>query len=138
MGINILQLTLGFAGGLAVGAGFVAVLTMLGIIPRLVQLSRSIKSIKLYTAAVVLGTLAGTFLSFTTWTIKLPTLFLVIWGLFHGMFVGMVAAALTEVLNVYPIITKRIGLYDHLLFLIMAIVFGKIIGSLFQWLIFVK
>lgn len=138
MAVNSLEIILGFASGIAVGAGFVAVLTMLGIIPRLVQLSRSNDSIKLYTAATVIGAIVGTFLSFTTMTFYLPNLFLMLWGLCHGLFIGMIAAALTEVLNVYPIITKRIGLYDHLLYLIMAIVFGKIFGSLFQWLIFVK
>lgn len=138
MGINVLESLLGFAGGLAVGAGFVAVLTMLGIIPRLIQLSKSKKAMKTYTASVVIGTLVGTYLSFTTLTLNLPNLFLVVWGLYHGMFIGMIAAALTEVLNVYPIIVKRIGLSNYILFFIMAIVFGKIVGSLFQWIIFVK
>lgn len=138
MGINILEIVLGFASGIAVGAGFVAVLTMLGIIPRLIQLSKSKGSIKKYTASTVIGTLFGTYLSFTTMTVNLPTIFLAVWGLCHGMFIGMIAAALTEVLNVYPIIAKRIGLYKYVLFLMMAIVFGKIVGSLFQWLIFVK
>lgn len=58
-------------------------------------------------------------------------------GLFAGLFIGMLAAALTEVLNVLPILVKRIGMGDRILILLMAIVFGKIIGSLFQWLIFV-
>lgn len=135
---KLIQTVLGFAGGIAVGAGYVAVLTMLGIIPRLIQISKSKRSIKLYTASVIIGTQIGTFLSFTTFTLTFPIFVLVGWGLFHGMFIGMVAAALTEVLNVYPIIAKRIGLSNYVLLLIMAIVFGKIVGSLFQWTIFVK
>lgn len=58
-------------------------------------------------------------------------------GLFAGVFIGMLAAALTEVLNVLPILAKRIGMGDRILILLMAIVFGKILGSMFQWLIFV-
>jgi stage V sporulation protein AB len=54
------------------------------------------------------------------------------------MFIGMLAAALTEVLNVFPILAKRIGLGDKIVILLMAIVFGKIIGSLFHWIYFVN
>ncbi len=42
------------------------------------------------------------------------------------MFVGMLAAALTEVLNVLPILAKRIGFGSKIIILLMAIVFGKI------------
>src|SRR5699024_7153176 len=105
---------------------------------RLVQLSKSYKSMKSYTAVVIIGTQFGTYLSFTALTWNYPLVILSVWGAFHGVFVGMIAAALTEVLNVFPVIAKRIGLYKYVLFLMMALVFGKIVGSLFQWTIFVK
>jgi stage V sporulation protein AB len=136
--INSLEVIIGFSGGLAVGAGFVAFLTVLGIIPRLIQLSKTVHLIKVYTACVVLGSLVGTYFSFTNITWTHPVILLVIWGLFHGIFNGMLAAALTEVLNVFPILSKRIGLEKKLVILLMAVVFGKIFGSLFQWIILVK
>ncbi|RKQ37712.1 stage V sporulation protein AB [Oceanobacillus halophilus] len=136
--INLLQLIIGFSGGLAVGGGFVAFITVLGIIPRLIQLSKSYKLIKVYSACVVMGLLFGSYLSFAEVNLKHPVLLLIIWGLFHGIFNGLLAAALTEVLNVFPIITRRIRLEKSLLILLMAIMFGKVIGSLFQWTIFVK
>ena len=37
---------IGLAGGLSVGAGYVAFLTVLGIIPRLTQLSKTMKKIQ--------------------------------------------------------------------------------------------
>ena len=129
---------IGFSGGLAVGGGFVAFITVLGIIPRLIKLTKTEKLIKVYTASVLLGLLAGTYLSFADVNLNQPFFFLGIWGLLHGIFNGMLAAALTEVLNVYPVLTKRIRLEHKLIVLLMAIVFGKIIGSLFQWTIFVK
>lgn len=135
---KFLQVMIGFSGGLAVGGGFVAFITVLGIIPRLIQLTKTEKLIKVYTASVLLGLLAGTYLSFADVNLNQPFFFLGIWGLLHGIFNGMLAAALTEVLNVYPVLTKRIRLEHKLIVLLMAIVFGKIIGSLFQWTIFVK
>jgi stage V sporulation protein AB len=55
-------------------------------------------------------------------------------GLASGIFIGLLAAALTEVLNVFPILAKRIGIEGQIVVLIMAIVLGKIFGSLFHWL----
>ncbi|MCD5323062.1 MULTISPECIES: stage V sporulation protein AB [Pontibacillus] len=136
--IPLIELFVGLAGGLAVGAGFVAFLTVLGIIPRLIQLSKSAIYTKWYEGSVVLGVLSGTFLSFNDSPFGFPTFLSSIWGLFHGIFIGMLAAALTEVLNVFPILARRIGVERSLLWFLMAIVLGKITGSLFQWTIFVK
>jgi stage V sporulation protein AB len=54
-----------------------------------------------------------------------------------GIFNGMLAAALTEVLNVFPVLSKRIGIQEKIIYLLMALVLGKIAGSLFQWIYFV-
>lgn len=136
--INLLEVIIGFAGGLAVGSGFVAFITLLGIIPRLIQLSRTSQYVRVYVASVIIGSLFGTYMSFADVSWDQPIILLIIWGSFHGIFNGMLAAALTEVLNVFPILSKRVRMDDKLLWLLMAIVFGKIAGSLFQWIIFVK
>ncbi len=54
------------------------------------------------------------------------------------MFVGMLAAALTEVVNVLPILAKRIGMDSYLMWLLVAIILGKVCGSLLDWLLFAK
>src|SRR5690625_2766793 len=136
--INIVEVFIGFSGGLAVGSGFIAFLSVLGIIPRLTQLSKTRNLLNVYGACVILGTLFGTFLSFTNIHWDQPLLILIIWGGIHGVFNGMLAAALTEILNVFPLLSKRIRMKQYLLWLLMAIVFGKVFGSLFQWIIFVK
>ncbi|WP_010530865.1 stage V sporulation protein AB [Lentibacillus jeotgali] len=135
---SLLEVMIGFAAGVAVGGGFVAFLTVLGIIPRLIQLSKTDELIPVYIASIILGSLFGIFMSFADVSWDQPVLLLVLWGAFHGVFNGMLAAALTEVLNVFPVLSKRIQMEDKLLWLLMAIVFGKIAGSLFQWTIFVK
>lgn len=131
---NIVEILIGFSSGIAIGSVFIAILTFLGIIPRLIQLSRSTRLVNVLATAVVIGTLFGTYLSFTPFTSNQTVITLVIWGVFHGIFNGMFAAALVEVLNVFPLLSKRIGMEKYLLFLLMAVVFGKIAGSLFQWL----
>lgn len=128
---------LGIASGLAVGAGFVAFLTVLGIIPRLTQLTKTMKMIRYYEWSVVLGVISGS--AATLWDIAFafPPWLLIPLGASSGIFVGMLAAALTEVLNVLPILAKRIGIDGQIVILLMALVFGKIAGSLYQWFYFI-
>lgn len=64
--------------------------------------------------------------------------FLIPIGLMYGIFIGMLAAALTEVTNVLPILAKRIGVDDQIVWLLMAIVIGKVAGSLFHWMYFAR
>ncbi|KAB7708863.1 stage V sporulation protein AB [Bacillus aerolatus] len=138
-GIHSLLLAfIGLASGLAVGAGFVAFITVLGIIPRLMQLTRTWKQIRSYEWAVIAGVLAGTFVSFMPVMFHLPALLLVPVGLLSGIFIGLLAAALTEVLNVFPILAKRIGIHERIIALMMAIALGKVAGSLFHWLYFIN
>lgn len=135
---KLVDVMIGLGSGLVVGTGFVAFLTMLGILPRLITLSKTAPFLHYYELAVVVGVFFGTYLSFSNFTFQFATLILVIWGLLHGIFIGMLAAALTEVLNVFPILAKRIRVDHKIIWLMMAIVFGKIVGSLFQWLFLVK
>lgn len=128
---------LGLASGLAVGSGFVAFLSVLGIIPRLTQLSKTLEKIHTYEWAVVIGALTGVLASLRDPVFGLSVYFLIPLGLTGGIFVGMAAAALTEVLNVIPILAKRIGMDEKIISLIMAIVLGKIFGSIFQWVYFI-
>ncbi|WP_173916248.1 stage V sporulation protein AB [Halobacillus sp. Marseille-Q1614] len=136
--MRIIEAVIGLASGIAVGTGFVAFITVLGIVPRLMQLSQTASKIIWYEVAIIFGVFAGIYLSFGDSPIHMAVPGLVLWGLFHGAFVGMLAAALTEVLNVFPLLFKRIGIEGYLFTLLMALSLGKIAGSLFQWVIFVK
>jgi stage V sporulation protein AB len=134
----IIVMFIGLAGGLAVGTGYVAFLTVLGVIPRLTQLSKTMKMIHWYEWAVVLGALTGVLVSLEDVVLFLKSYFLIPIGLASGIFYGLVAAALTEVLNVLPILAKRVGVDGKITILLMALVLGKILGSLFHWIYFVK
>lgn len=127
---------IGLSGGLAVGGGLVAFLTVLQLIPRLAQLSGSYRWLSWYEGAVILGAVFWTLADFFQWKFYFFELSIVIIGLIAGCFVGMLAAGLTEVLNVFPIFAKRLRMHSILVWLLMAIVFGKITGSLFEWIIY--
>lgn len=129
---------IGLAGGIAVGSGFVAFITVLDIIPRLTQIVKGIAYLKSFERALILGTIFFTWVDLREVIFFAPSILTLFIGLFSGLFVGLLAAALTEVLNVLPILAKRLNMANAILFLLMAMVFGKISGSLFHWLIFIE
>lgn len=132
----LLMIIIGLAGGVAVGSGMVAFLIVLDIIPRLAQITRSRRFLQRYEEAVVAGSLIFTILDFTNWRLEITPLAAGVFGLFAGCFVGLLAAALTEVINVLPILAKRIRLEAYIIWLLMAMIFGKVFGSLFEWLFY--
>ncbi|HET7522433.1 MAG TPA: stage V sporulation protein AB [Bacillales bacterium] len=134
----LLLVMIAFANGLIVGAGFVAFLLVLGIIPRLMQLTKTGRFVQAYEWSVISGAVIGTWLGLRGTELNLSFIWLVPVGLASGIFVGMLAAALTEVLNVLPILAKRVGITEHkIIILLMALVLGKIVGSIFHWTYFV-
>ena len=138
MGIrDIFLIFIGFSGGIAVGAGFVSFLAVIDLIPRLSQITKSYDAIRWYEWAIILGALLGTWGGLRNISFNLLPIILVPIGLGSGIFVGMIAAGLTEVLNVLPILAKRLGIHEQILILLMALVLGKVFGSLFHWSYFV-
>ena len=133
----VIGLILGLSSGFAVGAGFVAFLTVLGVIPRLTQLTKTNAFIHYYEWAIVIGVVVGTWLGLQEVKLYWTKWILIPVGLLDGVFNGMLAAALTEVLNVFPILAKRLGIQEKIIYLMMALVFGKVVGSLFQWIYFI-
>lgn len=133
---DVLLAVIGLAGGLAIGSGMVAFLVVLDIIPRLAQLTRSVDKIRWYEGAVVCGSLFWTCADFFEWRGRGTPFGAGFAGLLAGCFVGLFAAALTEVMNVLPILAKRMGLSRYMLWFLMAMVLGKVLGSLFEWLIY--
>ncbi|MET1031795.1 stage V sporulation protein AB [Domibacillus tundrae] len=129
-------LFLGLSGGLATGAGYVAFITVLGVIPRLMSATKTKSSIQLYERSLVLGVVAGTLLHIFNVHLHWPAFTTAFIGLFSGLFIGMAAAALTEVLNVFPILARRAGVYAEINILMMAVALGKMTGSLIQWIVF--
>lgn len=134
----MIEIFIGIAGGIAVGGAFAAIFTVLDIIPRLAQITRSTLHIMKYEAAIALGAVSWTVIDF--FSIEMLTGFLgnLIFGIFAGVFVGLLAAGLTEVFNVLPIMAKRLKMTNYMYYFVMALILGKVSGSLFYWVVYVN
>ena len=134
MGTIILLMFIGFAEGLVVGTAIVAFLTLLDIVPRLAQFTETYDKCSYYEFSIALGAVTGALAVFLNLQINLPHVFLAAAGLFMGVFIGLLAAALTEVLNVIPVISKRLRIQKEIYLLLMSLILGKVAGSLIYWL----
>lgn len=123
------------AGGMVAAATF-AFIVMIGIITRLAQRTKTAQYTAVYENAIVLGGTIGNI--WNVYEVQLPFgyVFLVLFGVFAGIFVGCLAMALAEVLKVFPILVRRIKLVEGLQIVVAGVAAGKFAGSLIQFIFF--
>ncbi|WP_159429153.1 stage V sporulation protein AB [Tissierella praeacuta] len=134
MGVKLLLMTIGFGGGLAVGTAAAAFITILQIVPRLVQISNTWKYIKLYQMIISVAFILFVIIYFSEFHINLPKIIIPLIGLLCGVFIGLLSSALAEVLNVIPAMSKKLKIKDSLRYIIWALMAGKVAGSLYFWI----
>lgn len=126
---------IGLAGGVAVAGGFLALITLLGVIPRLAGETKSMKKAILYENFLILGALLGNLVSLYSIPMRIGGITLAIFGLFSGIFVGCLAVALAEIINTFPIFARRLSLRKGAPYIVLALALGKGAGSFFQYFI---
>ena len=123
------------ASGVLVSAGVFAFIAAIGIVPRMAWRTGTRQYIRLYEDAIVLGGLWGTTAMFVDYCLPSWGWLTGLFALMAGVFIGVLAMALTEVLNVMPILMRRARLTKGLPWIILAFALGKVFGSLVYYLI---
>lgn len=131
--VNLLLALIGLASGYAVSAGIFAFIMSLGIIERMADVSRTTKHIKLYETIVLLGAVSGNLLTVYEFNVPLGKLGAGFLGLFSGIFTGLIAIALVEILKSIPIMFRRAKIQKGLGVVVLCIALGKLCGSLLQY-----
>lgn len=124
---------IGFAGGFIVAGGVVALMVGLGIIIRFIGISHTAKHIHYYEDAILLGAVVGTILTAFEVDFPIGSWIFIPSGIFMGIFVGGWIMALAEVINVFPVYCRRLGITKGLSWIVISIAVGKTLGSLFHF-----
>lgn len=128
-------LLLGITAGAATSAGVFAFLMKIGIYPRMIGSSHTIRLLKFYEWMIILGIIGGGIYSeYPNLTLHVGYWFVVLWGLCAGMFVGCVSAALAEVLTVFPVLFRRFRVDSGMSFYMVMMALGKMTGSFWYFL----
>lgn len=123
-------LAFGIAAGAATSGGVLAFLIKIGIYPRMIGSSHTIHQLKFYEWMIILGIIcSGIYSEYPNLTLHIGYWFVVLWGLCAGMFVGCVSAALAEVLNVFPVLFRRLNLQSGMSFYMVMMALGKMSGA---------
>ena len=121
------------AGGI-IAAGVYAFLAIIGVFVRLMGKTGTRKHIFLYETVIILGGVLGNILDIYEFPIYMGpyigTLFICVFGLSVGIFVGCLALAIAEMLNTIPIFARRIQFRHGLGFAVLSVALGKMVGSL--------
>ena len=127
---SILLALIGLSLGAVIASGVVALVIGLGIVTRYAGISRTAGSLCLYECCCMLGTLVGGLFDLTSFSLPLGTPGLLLYGLLAGIYLGSWIIALGEVVNIFAILARRIGLTRGVPFILLSMALGKTLGSL--------
>ncbi len=116
---------LGLIAGIVISGGIFAFIVVIGIVPRLIQRTKTAKYIWLYETMITLG---GVLAGLTLLGDQLLSSFLwveTVIGLSYGVFVGCLSVAVAEVFNVLPILCRRVKLAKDIPWLLLVLGAGK-------------
>ena len=125
---------LGLVSGIIIAGGLFAFVVTIGVITRLVTATKTAKRVSLYEDVVVVGVALANIVSLYQPTILHTEFLLPFFGVFSGIYVGCLAVALAEVVNVMPVFSRRIKLKYGMSFLIVGFALGKMFGTWYQLL----
>lgn len=133
---NIIPVVSSFGGGVLVGGAYAAFITMLQILPRLIQLTKTRRYLMFYEILLISSSISFTLIYFFEVYLRLNTVFVILFGFFSGIFLGLFSSALAETLNVLPIISKKFKIKKHMKIIFFSLLFGKVSGALYYFLFF--
>ncbi len=126
---TIVYYAVGISFGVAVAAGLFAFITTVGVVTRLAAGTKTAKHVMLYETIAILGVTLANGVDLFRWEFPFGVVLRTVCGLFCGVFVGCLAAALAEVVNVFPVMVRRIKLKVGMAYLVLAFALGKGFGA---------
>ncbi len=133
---NIGMALIGLSAGGAIAGAFVAFIASLGVYTRLDGWAKSGRKLLQTETLILLGTTVGNLITLYQIPVPVGQVGLAVCGLFFGIFTGCLAAALADVVKLFPILSRRTGLRNGLPYVIAAVGIGKAVGTWLQFFCF--
>lgn len=128
-----------FSSGLVISSAVFAFIGAVGVIPSIASRTNTSKYIRLYEEAIILGGIFGASHSFINYDFNLgfsliTITFVIIYFIAIGIFIGVLASSLAEVIDVIPTFSKRAGIKKGIGLLMLSMAIGKGLGSIIYFL----
>ncbi|MEG1504772.1 MAG: stage V sporulation protein AB [Lachnospiraceae bacterium] len=129
LGTQILLGIIGLSSGIAVAGGLFSFIIGLGVVSDFADRTHTGNQVLLYEDCIAIGGILGNVVFIYQIHIPFGVMFLPIFGIFSGVFVGCWSMALAEILNVFPIFIRRVKLLRCIPYIILGMALGKGIGA---------
>lgn len=126
---------IGAGSGLLVAGAVFAFIAAIGMVSRLAQKTNTQDYVMFYEEALIFGGIFGACSEVFEYSLPFPVIIVIFLSLCTGVFYGVLAMSLAEVLDMIPILTRRGRLQKGMFYFIMAIALGKLFGSLLYGLV---
>lgn len=124
---------IGISSGFIVAGGVIALLVGLGIITRYAALTKTAGQVRIYETGILFGGIFGNLLTIYGIKVPLGSVGVGVMGLCFGIYVGSWILALADIVNIFPVFSRRIGMTKGMSIVIITIAAGKVIGSLLHF-----
>ncbi|WDV47504.1 stage V sporulation protein AB [Clostridiaceae bacterium M8S5] len=133
--MKVLMVLMALSIGIIEGTGLAAFITLLDIIPRLAQLTKTNDKVGIYEKTIGISIGVVILARAIYIDLGLGRLILIPISFVLGIFIGLLASALAETLDVIPVMESKLKLGKYLVVTVIALAIGKVAGSFFYWLI---
>lgn len=121
---------IGFCTGAVVAAALFAFVVTIGLVVRIIGKCHLSARSHLFEDCIAIGATLGNLYYFNKWPLPGGNVFLAVFGIFAGIYVGCLVMALAETVNAVPVMSRRLRLTVGLQYLILSMAVGKAIGAL--------
>lgn len=135
--MHLLFAIIGLGCGVIVAGGVFGLITKLKLITRFADVTHTTSYLNHYESSVLWGATIGNIVFLFPMNMNIPfaNIIFISFSLFTGIFVGCLATALAEALNVTAVFSRRLRLHSFLGLIMVSSALGKLMGSLFYFLI---
>lgn len=130
---TLLMVFVGFSAGVTVAGGIFALIVGLKIVPRFAEITHTAGHMMVYENCIIWGGILGNIIYVYRIPITAGTFGVILFGLIGGVYVGAWAMALAEIVDVFPIFSRRFSLKRQFGLLIVLLAAGRTVGSLLHF-----
>jgi len=132
---GVLAAFVGLASGAVVSGAVFAFIAAIGVVPRMAKRTATEGSIVIYEEAIIWGGILGATTLIFDYNLPVAPFIIIVLSLFAGVFFGVLAMSLAEVLDVLPILASRVAVKEGMFWFVLAIALGKAAGSLLYFVV---
>ena len=130
---SVILALIGFGAGITVAGGIFALIVGLKIVPRFAEITHTAGHMMLYENCIIWGGILGNVVNVYRLPLTTGLFGVIAFGLVGGIYVGAWAMALAEIVDVFPIFSRRLGLKRSFGLMIAVLALGRSIGSLLHF-----